>query len=172
MFDNVAPMLPAGALAGLPALLATAGFDSSLPFALTSPNPLPAAALSGTGRPVALARFFTLDEAMAGAISAADAMAPVDGAQVLAVLDREDRLVLAGLAVSGVVVWCHPVQNAIEARTVVTEASALRAQAQRASDWREPELAARLRHRADLLEARLVDPLWRSFAARALNLVA
>ncbi len=55
---------------------------------------------------------------------------------------------------------------------MVTEASALRAQSLRASDWREADLAARLRQRADLLEARLVDPLWRAFAARALQIAA
>jgi len=54
----------------------------------------------------------------------------------------------------------------------VTEASQLRAQASRATDWREPDLAERLRHCADVLEARLVDPLWRSFAARALQIAA
>lgn len=172
MFDHVTPMLPAGALAGFPAPLATTGFDPSLPFALMSPNRHPAAALSGTAQPVVLARFSTLAEAMEGAISAADALAPEDGTQILAVLDREDRLVLAGLAASGGVAWCHPVKDAGEARSVVTEASALRAQSLRASDWREADLAARLRQRADLLEARLVDPLWRAFAARALQIAA
>ena len=172
MFDHVAPTLPAAALAGLPPLLAIAGFGSSLPFALTSPNRQLAVALSGTAQPVVLDRFLTLDEAMKGAIGAADAMAPEDGAQILAVIDREDRLVLAGLAASGGVAWCHPVQNAIEARAVISEASALRAQALRASDWHEFDLAARLRQRADLLEARLVDPLWRTFVARALQIAA
>ena len=172
MFDHVTPMLPAGALAGFPAPLATTGFDPSLPFALTSPNRHPAAALSGTAQPVVLARFATLAAAMMGAISAADAMAPEDSAQILAVIDRDDRLVLAGLAASGGVAWCHPVQNAGEARTVVAEASALRAQALRASDWREADLAARLRARADLLEARLVDPLWRNIAVGALQVAA
>lgn len=172
MFDHVAPLLLAGALSALPPPLATAGFGPSLPFALTSPSRHPAAALSGTAHPVVLARFSTLTEAMEGAIGAAEAMADDDRAQILAVLDREDRLVLAGLAVSGGVAWCHPVQNAMEARTVVTEASALRAQALRASDWREADLAARLRQRADLLEARLVDPLWRGFTARALQIAA
>lgn len=172
MFDHVAPLLPAGALAALPPPLATAAFDPSLPFALTSPNRHLAAALSGTAHPVVLDRFSTLSEAMEGAIGAADAMAPEDGAQILAVIDREDRLVLAGLAASGGVAWCHPVQNAGEARSVVSEASALRAQALRASDWREADLAARLRQRADLLEARLVDPLWRAFSARALQTAA
>jgi hypothetical protein len=172
MFDNFAPTISAGVRAGLPPPLATAAFGPSLPFALTSPSRHPAAALSGTAHPVVLDRFSTLIEAMEGAISAADAMAPEDRAQILAVLDREDRLVLAGLAASGGVAWCHPVQNAGEARSVVTEASGLRAQALRASDWRETDLAARLRQRADLLEARLVDPLWRSFTARALQIAA
>ena len=54
----------------------------------------------------------------------------------------------------------------------MTEAVQLRAQAGRAIDWHEPELAQRLRHRADLLDARLVDPLWRAFAARALQIAA
>ncbi len=62
--------------------------------------------------------------------------------------------------------------SAAEARAVVREASALRAQSLRAADWREPDLAQRLRHRADLFDARLVDPLWRAFAARALQIAA
>ena len=41
-----------------------------------------------------------------------------------------------------------------------------------AADWLESDLATRLRQRADLLEARLVDPLWRAFAARALQIAA
>lgn len=55
---------------------------------------------------------------------------------------------------------------------MVHEASQLRAQAGRAQDWREADLAQRRRQRADLLDARLVDPLWRAFAARALQLAA
>jgi hypothetical protein len=62
--------------------------------------------------------------------------------------------------------------DATEARCVVTEASQLRGQASRAAAWGEPDLAQRLRHRADLLDARLVDPLWRAFAARALQVAA
>jgi hypothetical protein len=54
----------------------------------------------------------------------------------------------------------------------VTKAVKLRAQAGRATDWGEPDLAQRLRHRADLLDGRLVDPLWRAFAARALQVAA
>jgi hypothetical protein len=52
------------------------------------------------------------------------------------------------------------------------EACQLRAQASRAADWQESDLATRLRQRADLLEARLVDPLWRAFATRALQIAA
>jgi hypothetical protein len=81
-------------------------------------------------------------------------------------------LSLPGAASDGAVAWCHPVMSATEARGVVTEASQLRAQAGRAADWGEPDLATRLRHRADLLDARLVDPLWRAFAARALQIAA
>jgi len=55
---------------------------------------------------------------------------------------------------------------------VVMEASQLRAQASRAAGWLESDLATRLRQRADLLEARLVDPLWRAFATRALQIAA
>jgi len=62
-------------------------------------------------------------------------------------------------AIDHAVAWCHPVTSAAEARGVVTEASQMRAQAGRAAAWGEPDLAVRLRQRADLLDARLVDPL-------------
>ena len=87
-------------------------------------------------------------------------------------IDVAERLVLAGAASDRAVAWCHPVTSATEARGVVTEASQLRGQAGRASAWGEPDLAAQLRHRADLLDGRLVDPLWRAFAARALQVAA
>ena len=123
-------------------------------------------------RSIVLDRFATLAEAMRGAIARADQMAFDAPPQMLAILDREDRLVLAGAATDGAVVWCHPVISAAEAREVVSEASQLRAQASSTSDWQEHGLSQRLRHRADLLEARLVDPLWRAFAAHALLVAA
>lgn len=148
-----------------------ASLDPDPNFALTTPDRNPAFALAGQARPKILARFGTLAEAMLGAVTHADDTS--DGApQMLAILDREDRLVLAGAAAEGAVAWCHPVASAAEARAVVTEASQLRAQAGRTADWREGDLATRLRHRAELLEARLVDPLWRAFAARALQVTA
>ena len=58
------------------------------------------------------------------------------------------------------------------ADTDPAEASQTRAQAMRAAEWHEQGLARRLRHHADLLDARLVDPLWRVFASRALQIAA
>ena len=109
---------------------------------------------------------------MQGAIDHAEGISPDAAPQLLAILDRDERLVLAGAASDGAVAWCHPVTSVSEARGVVTEASQLRAQAGRAAIWGEPDQARRLRHRADLLDARLVDPLWRPFAARALQVAA
>jgi hypothetical protein len=128
--------------------------------------------MSGRAAPLVLARFATLAEAMQGAIDHADGMTPDAAPQLLAILDRDERLVLAGAASNDAVAWCHPVTSAVEARGVVTEASQLRAQAGRAAAWGESDLTAQLRHRADLLDARLVDPLWRAFAARALQVAA
>ena len=128
--------------------------------------------MSGTARPRVLDRFASLAEAMRGAIGFAEQTCCDSGPQMLAILDRDDRLVLAGAATDGAVAWCHPVISAAEARAVVTKASQLRTQASRAADWQEYGLSQKLRQRADLLEARLVDPLWRCFAARALQLAA
>lgn len=145
--------------------------DLGQPFVLTRPSAA-GAFVTGEARPSILSRAATLDEAMAAAIAYAEDLNHGTAPQILAILDREERLVLAGSASAAAVAWCHPVCSAVEARGVVMEASQLRAEAGRALDWREPELASRLRHRAELLEARLVDPLWRSFAARALDLAA
>ena len=146
--------------------------DFNHPFALTLSRRSPADLMSGRAVPLVLARFAMLAEAMQGAIDHADGMAPNDAPQLLTILDPDERLVLGGVASDGAVAWCHPVTSPPEARAVVTEASQLRAQAGRAADWQEPDLAQRLRHRADLLESRLVDPLWRAFAAKALQIAA
>ena len=172
MFDLPIPVQPTTRTTGLFSGVAFAATDANLPFALTLSNRLPAALMSGQAGPSVLGRFPTLVDAMQGAINHADYFDPDKTPQLLAILDREDRLVLAGAACDGSVAWCHPVTSAVEARAVVTEASQLRAQAGRAADWQEPDLARRLRHRADLFEARLVDPLWRAFTARALQVAA
>ena len=172
MLDLSLPVHPTSRPMGSIPGAAIAAADPNLPFALTVSNRTPAALMSGRAAPTVLDRFATLAEAMQGAIDHAEDIALDAAPQLLAILDREERLVLAGAASDGAVAWCHPVTSAAEARAVVTEASQLRAQSFRAADWREPDLAQRLRHRADLLDARLVDPLWRAFAARALQIAA
>ena len=168
MFDaSFSTRLPSSSLPPIPG----ATPDLGQPFMLTLP-PAVGTVATGDARPTVLARAATLSEAMSAAIAHADDLVHGASPQMLAVLDRDERLVIAGAASSGAVAWCHPVRSAVEARGVVMEASQLRAEARRALDWREPALAKRLRHRAELLEARLVDPLWRSFAARTLDLAA
>lgn len=171
MFDMTFPQ-PALRPGPLPLGFPQVGFDPHLPFALTVP-PAPAA-FGGAGdtRPVILTRTATLAEAMDAAIAHANHLPVSHAPQLLAILDRDDRLVLAGAASQGGLAWCHPVQSAAEARAVVGKASQLRAEATHACDWQEPALAVFLRQRADLLEARLVDPLWRAFTARALQIAA
>jgi len=172
MFDLFFPEQPTARPAAFPPVFTNVAPGPSLPFALTRPAQDPATAMSGQARPVVLVGFATLAEAMHGVIAYAEQSSPEETLSLLAILDRDERLVLAGAASDGAVVWCHPVSSAAEARAVVTEASQQRAQASRAVDLQEPDLARRLRHRANLLEARLVDPLWRAFAARALQAAA
>lgn len=169
MFDLPLPNHPTAHARGVPPHFPSADVDHSHPFALTLSRRAPADLMSGRAAPLVLARFATLAVAMQGAIDHAEGIAPDAAPQLLAILDRDERLVLAGAASDHAVAWCHPVTSAAEARGVVTEASQLRAQAGRAAAWCGSDLAVRLRHRADLLDARLVDPLWRAFAARALQ---
>jgi hypothetical protein len=172
MFDLPLPIHPTACARGVPPHVPSGGVDHSHPFALTLSCRAPVDLISGRAAPLVLARFATLAKAMQGAIDHAEGIAPGAAPQLLAILHRDERLVLAGAASDHAVAWCHPVTSAAEARDVVTEASQLRAQAGRAAGWGEPGLAQRLRHRADLLDARLVDPLWRVFAARALQVAA
>jgi hypothetical protein len=172
MFDLQLPIHPTAYVRGVPPHFPSGETDPNHPFALTLSRRAPADLMSGRAVPLVLTHFATLAEAMQGAIDHAERIAPDAAPQLLAILDRDERLVLAGAASDNTVAWCHPVTSAAEARGVVTEASQLRAQAGRAAAWGEPDLAAQLRHRADLLDARLVDPLWRAFAARALQVAA
>jgi hypothetical protein len=172
MFNLPLPIHPTAHARGIPPHFPSDDADHSHPFALTLSRRAPADLMSDRAAPLVLARFATLAGAMQGAIDHADAIAPDAAPQLLAILDRDARLVLAGAPSDHAVAWCHPVTSAVEARGVVTEASQLRGQAGRAAAWGEPDLAQRLRHRADLFDARLVDPLWRAFAARALQVAA
>lgn len=172
MFDLPFPALSTPFPADVMPVIAHSTSDPALPFALTLPDRNPAAAMSGEARPRIIGHFTRLAEAIRGAIKMAEELEPDAAPRMLAILDRDERLVLAGAAANGAVAWCAPVMTATEARVVVMEASQLRAQASRAVDWLESDLATRLRQRADLLEARLVDPLWRAFAAHALQIAA
>jgi len=172
MFDLPLPIQPTAHARGVPPHFPSGETYPNHPFALTLSRRAPADLLTGRAAPLVLSRFATLSDAMQGAIDHAEGTAPDAPPQLLAILDRDARLVLAGAASDHAVAWCHPVTSAAEARGVVTEASQLRAQAGRAAAWGEPDLAQRLRHRADLLDGRLVDPLWRGFAARALQVAA
>jgi hypothetical protein len=172
MFDLPLPVHPTTNPLGFAPPFPSGDIDPNHPFALTLSRRAPAYLMSGRAAPLVLARFATLAEAMQGAIDHAEGIAPGALPHLLAILDRDARLVLAGAASDSAVAWCHPVTSAAQARGVVTEASQLRAQADRAAGWGEPDLAQRLRHRADLLDARLVDPLWRAFSARALQVAA
>lgn len=84
--------------------------------------------------------------------------------------DNDLRLVLAGEIRAGLILWQQPVACDGEARRILTEASRLRGLAFAASDRGEHGAARDHRHRASLLEARLVDPFWRSVAADLLRL--
>ena len=159
MFDLPLPIQPTAYVRGVPPYSPSGDTDPNHPFALTLSRRAPADLMSGCAAPLVLSRFATLAEAMQGAIDHAEGIAPDAEPQLLAILDRDERLVLAGVASDGAVAWCHPVTSAVEARGMVTEASQLRAQAGRAAAWGEPGLAQQLRHRADLLDGRLVDPL-------------
>ena len=172
MFDLPLPIHPTAHARGVPPHFPSCDADPDHPFALTLSRRAPTDLLSGRAAPLVLASFATLADAMQGAIDHAEGIVPDAPPQLLAILDRDARLVLAGAASDHAVAWCHPVTSAAEARGVVTEASQLRAQACRVATWGEPDLAQRLRHRADILDARLVDPLWRVFAARALQVAA
>lgn len=172
MFELPFPALSVPFPAGFVPVTLNRTSDPALPFALMLPDRNPTAAMSGQSRPLAVGQFATLAEAMRGAIFMAEELELDSAPRMVAIFDRDERLVLAGAAANGAVAWCVPVMNAAEARAVVIEASQLRAQAGRAADWSEADLARRLRHRADLLDARLVDPLWRAFAARALQIAA
>lgn len=100
-----------------------------------------------------------------------DMVAPLQFQPRMAVIqDRDHRLVLAGDIRAGIIVWQQPVASDAEARRIVTEASHLRGQAFTAEGRGDRTAAHGLRARAGLLEARLVDPVWRETAAALLSL--
>ncbi|TKD13438.1 DNA repair protein RadC [Rhodobacter capsulatus] len=146
--------------------------NPDLPFVLKLVAPDLGAAMSGQDRPVELDRYATLADAMFAAVVLAQEVGADVAPHMMVILDREERLVLAGELADGAIAWCNPVLSTPEARSVLREASGLRARASQAAGWREHGFVAHLRRRADQLEGRLVDPLWRAIAVRALQFAA
>ena len=90
--------------------------------------------------------------------------------RLIVVQDNAFGLVLAGEIRTGIVLWQQPVASDGEARRTVIDASRLRGLAFAASGRGDHAMARDLRFRAALLEARLVDPVWRETAAELLRL--
>ncbi|GAA5666621.1 hypothetical protein CN884_22360 [Ochrobactrum sp. 30A/1000/2015] len=90
--------------------------------------------------------------------------------RLIVIQDSALGLVLAGEIRAGVILWQHPVAGDGEVRRIVIEASRLRGIAFVATGGGDHAKARDLRFRAALLEARLVDPLWRETAAELLRL--
>ncbi|KAB2681033.1 hypothetical protein [Brucella pseudintermedia] len=90
--------------------------------------------------------------------------------RLIVIQDSALGLVLAGEIRGGIILWRQPVASDGEARRIVIEASRQRGVAFAASVRGDHASARALRFGAALLEARLVDPLWRETAAELLRL--
>ncbi|MFW7269237.1 hypothetical protein ACMAUO_14870 [Gluconacetobacter sp. Hr-1-5] len=89
--------------------------------------------------------------------------------QVIRIRDRHDRLVLAGDARCRTISWFAPVGSDEEAATIATQARTLHDEGSVEQGWDNYETAKGLWLQADLLRGRLVDPLWREHARRAIT---
>jgi len=103
-----------------------------------------------------------------GAITCGDDPALGFTPQLIAVVDADQGLVLAGEVANGGVTWLQPVRSDAEARAVVSLACSQRAEAQHLADLGRHAEANRLRRQAAATEGRLVDPFWRDAAQLAL----
>ena len=90
--------------------------------------------------------------------------------RLILVQDNALGLVLAGEIRAGIILWQQPVASDGEARRIIVDASRLRGLAFAACGEDDHATARDLRFRAALLEARLVDPIWRETAAELLRL--
>ena len=89
--------------------------------------------------------------------------------RLIVIQDSALGLVLAGEIRAGIILWQQPVASDGEARRIVLAASRLRGMAFAASREGHHATARDLRFRAALLEARLLDPLWREIAVEILR---
>ena len=112
MFDLPLSNCPTAHARGFAPPFLSGATEFSHPFALTLSRRALADLLSGRAAPRVLARFATPAKAMQGAIDHAEGIAPDAPPQLLAILDRDERLVLAGAASDHAVAWCHPVMSA------------------------------------------------------------
>ncbi|MBE0560480.1 MULTISPECIES: hypothetical protein [Hyphomicrobiales] len=90
--------------------------------------------------------------------------------RLIVIQDSALGLVLGGEIRAGIILWRQPVASDGEARRIIIEASRKRGLAFAASGRGDHVSARVLRFGAALLEARLVDPLWRETAAELLRL--
>lgn len=81
---------------------------------------------------------------------------------LLIIEDALQRLCLAGQIAPTGPFWCDPVTSDAEARQMVLEASRVRSQSVVAAEQGAMAKAQALRFRAAALDARLVDPAWRT----------
>ena len=95
MLDLPLPILPTTGARGVPPGCPSGNSDLSHPFALTLSRRAPADLMSGRAAPLVLARFATLADAMLGAIDHAEGMATNTAPQLLAIFDRDERLVVS-----------------------------------------------------------------------------
>ncbi|WP_312531327.1 hypothetical protein [Paracoccus sp. (in: a-proteobacteria)] len=122
----------------------------------------------GTYESLAAAMMLVTTRLARGDITCGDDPALHFTPQLIAVVDAEHGLVLAGEVSNRHVTWCQPVTSDAEARSVVTLACRQRAEVQRLADLGKHAEASLLRRQAAANEGRLVDPFWRDAAQLAL----
>ncbi|MCB5412399.1 hypothetical protein [Pseudogemmobacter faecipullorum] len=118
----------------------------------------------GTSDSLADAMMLVLARLGSGDIAHGDDPALRFTPQLIAVLDADQRLVIAGEVSNRRVTWCQPVASDAEAWAVVNLACRQRAEAQHHADLGRHVEASGLRRRAAETEGRLVDPFWRDAA--------
>lgn len=122
----------------------------------------------GTCDSLAAAMLLVSERLACDAIACGDDPALRFTPQLIAVLDAEHGLVLAGEVSNGCVTWCLPATSDAEARAVVTLACRQRAEAQHLANLGRHAEARLLRRKAAATEGCLVDPFWRDAAQLAL----
>lgn len=87
----------------------------------------------------------------------------------IVVRDASQRLVLGGKVVGDAIEWCMPVASDEEAARVRQQADALNNDGELENGWDNYSTAQGLWAQAALVEARLVDPAWRTHTLATLQ---